>query len=101
MEPSEVRRRIIGYGSSASTLAGRQWRTMRTLDDWSQIVTRLTLMVQTNMIAAARFSAGEAVAAPQHAADLRRIRRELRQPDAEEHDGAVVIGHGGRHRFER
>lgn len=34
---------------------------MRTLDDWSQIVTRLTLMVQANMIAAARFSAGEAV----------------------------------------
>lgn len=61
MEPSEVRRRIIGYGSSASTLAGRQWRTMRTLDDWPNVATRLTLMVQANMIAAARFSAGEAV----------------------------------------
>ena len=61
MEPSEVRRRIIGYGSSASTLAGRQWRKMRTLDDWPTIATRLTLMVQANMVAAARFSAGEAV----------------------------------------
>lgn len=60
MEPSEVRRRIIGYGSSASTLAGRQWRKMRTLDDWPTIATRLTLMVQANMVAAARFSAGEA-----------------------------------------
>ncbi len=61
MEPSEVRRRINGYSSSASTLAARQWRKMRTVDDWPTIATRLTLMVQANMIAAARFSAGEAV----------------------------------------
>ena len=60
MEPSEVRRRIDGYSSSASTLAARQWRKMRTVDDWPTIASRLTLMVQANMVAAARFSAGEA-----------------------------------------
>ena len=63
MEPSEVRRRLAGYSKSAATLAARQWRTMRTLDDWPKVATRLTVMVQANMVAAARFASTEAVAA--------------------------------------
>lgn len=63
MEPSEVRRRLAGYSRAASTLAARQWRTMRTLDDWPKVATRLTVMVQANMVAAARFASTEAVAA--------------------------------------
>ena len=63
MEPSEVRRRLAGYSKSAATLAARQWRTMRTLGDWPKVATRLTVMVQANMVAAARFASTEAVAA--------------------------------------
>ena len=59
MEPSEVRRRLAGYSKSAATLAARQWRTMRTLDDWPKVATRLTVMVQANMVAAARFASRE------------------------------------------
>ena len=36
---------------------------MRTLDDWPKVATRLTVMVQANMVAAARFASTEAVAA--------------------------------------
>lgn len=70
MEPPELRKRLNGYSASAQTSATRQWRKMKTLDDWPNIVGRLTMAVQANMVAAARLSGGEAVEELQSAAGV-------------------------------
>lgn len=53
MDPSEFYAAQVRTAEATAILARRQWRTMRTLDDWPSIVSRLTLAVTAGQVGVA------------------------------------------------